>query len=233
MKKIFLISLLIILSCGCSHHITSYSKGGGFEFSWQPDSFTPSIRAGFYEFLFSMNRENGNVRYTTNTGMGIGNDIVGIASLYSMITGKESNTSTGSGTVLEIKTGPSMNGYIRDVLLNPHITENHAKIIQATHSVDVSLPDKETHVTPFKSSSNAAPVVKTEKGILGDLTVTTPVTEQTKQAIKQQVKSNNFIDTIKGWGNYIIIGIILIIVLTIIVTMLIYRKKINNATKNL
>jgi hypothetical protein len=63
-----------------------------------------------------MNRENSNVRYTGNTGMGIGNDIFGIASLYSMITGKESNTNTGSGTVLEIKTGPTMNGYVRDVL---------------------------------------------------------------------------------------------------------------------
>lgn len=180
MKNIFLIALLMTLIVGCSHHITSYSKGGGFEFSWQPDSFTPSIRAGFYEFLFSMNRENGNVRYTTNTGMGIGNDILGIASLYSLITGKESNTSTGSGTVLEIKTGPSMNGYIRDVLTESDLNDNHVKIIEAIHSVDVSLPDKETHVTPFKSSSNAAPVVKTEKGILGDLTVTTPVTEQTE-----------------------------------------------------
>lgn len=176
MKSIILIILMILLS-GCSHHVTSYSKGGGFEFSWQPDSFTPSIRAGFYEFLFSMNRENGNVRYTTNMGMGIGNDIFGIASLYSMITGKESSTSTGSGTVLEIKTGPNMNGYVRDVLDNPNINENHVKIVEAVHKVDVSLPDKETHVTPFKSSSNAAPIVKTEKGILGDSIVSTPVTK--------------------------------------------------------
>ena len=165
MKKIILMNFIALL-CGCSHHITSYSKGAGFEFAWQPDSFTPSIRGGFYEFLFSMNRENGNVRYTTNTGMGVGNDIFGIASLYSMITGKEYSSSTGSGTVLEIKTGPTISGYVRDILQNPEVNENHAKIIQYIHNVDVSLPDKETHVTPFKSSANAVPVVKTEKGIL-------------------------------------------------------------------
>lgn len=227
MKHIWIIGLMILL-CGCSHHITSYSKGAGFEFAWQPDSFTPSIRAGFYEFLFSMNRENGNVRYTTNTGMGIGNDIFGIASLYSMITGKEYSSSTGSGTVLEIKTGPTMSGYVRDVLENSDINENHVKIIQAVHKVDVSLPNKETHVTPFKSSTNAAPVVKTEKGILGDSVVTTPVTEQTQEAIKKQINPNNIIDVVNNWGIYAIIGIISGIVLIIILITIFFlfkRKK--------
>jgi hypothetical protein len=42
------------------------------------------------------------------------------------------------------------------------------------------LPNKEVYVTPFKSSTNTTPVVKTEKGILGDSVVTTPVTETTK-----------------------------------------------------
>lgn len=226
MKNIWIIGLMILLS-GCSHHITSYSKGAGFEFSWQPDSFTPSIRAGFYEFLFSMNRENGNVRYTTNTGMGIGNDIFGIASLYSMITGKEYSSSTGSGTVLEIKTGPTMSGYVRDVLQNPNINENHVKIIQAVHNVEVSLPDKETHVTPFKASSNAAPVVKTKKGILGDSVVTTPVTKQTKEAIENQVKPNGIVDIVNNWGVYCIIGIILIIVLIVILKFWIIKRRIN------
>ena len=177
-----------------------------------------------------MNRENGNVRYTTNMGMGIGNDIFGIASLYSMITGKESSTSTGTGTVLEIKTGPNMNGYVRDVLDNSNINENHVKIVEAVHKVDVSLPDKETHVTPFKSSSNAAPIVKTEKGIFGDSVVSTPVTKQTKEAIKKQVKPNNIIDVINNISLYIIstiiIGIILIFIT--IISMIIYVKKQKN-----
>lgn len=228
MKKIFFIFMLLFLISGCGHHVVSYTKGAGVDMSWTPDSFTPSVRAGFYEFLFSMNRENAHIRYTTNIGMGIG-DIFGIASLYSMITGKEASTGTGSGTVLEIKTGPMMNGYVDKILKTENFNENHANAIKHLTSVDNRLSDRETRITPFKSQSNATPVVTTEKGILGNSTVSTPVNEITKQAINKQVTPNSLIDLLQIWGLYIISGII---ILVIIILIFIYFKFKKNNNEN-
>jgi len=215
MKKIVFFAcisaLVLFLGVGCSHHITSYSKGGGVEFSWTPDSFTPSIRAGFYEFLFSMNRENAHTRYTTNLGMGIGSDMFGIASLYALITGKEPATSTGTGTVLEVRTGPMVNGYVDKILKTPDINENHAKIIGHLASVDTHLSDRETRVTPFKAEANTTPVVKTTKGLL-KTEISTPTNEHTEDAIKEQVKSKGWIDAIYGWVLWAGIGAIVLIV---------------------
>lgn len=118
MKNLIVLSLLLLTGCG--HIVTSYSKGAGAEFSWTPDTIVPSVRAGFYEFLLTIQKENAHVRYSTNIGMGIGNDMFGIASIWSMVTGKTANTGTGSGTVLEVKTGPMITGYTQKVLTAPN-----------------------------------------------------------------------------------------------------------------
>ena len=104
MKKIFLISLIFLSFwiIGCSHTINSYSKGVGVEVTWNPDSFVPSGRVGFFEFLFSMTRENSHVRFNSNEGMDFGffSCIGSILSLFS----KEvpPAMSNNIGTVVEI-----------------------------------------------------------------------------------------------------------------------------------
>lgn len=106
MKNLIMLAVIattVLFIAGCGHTITSYSKGGGVEVSWTPDTFVPSVRAGWYEFVLAMFKENAHMRYSTNVGMGIGNDILGIASIYAMATAdknKSGNMSTGSGTVL-------------------------------------------------------------------------------------------------------------------------------------
>lgn len=214
MKRTMLCGLYLAIALffgGCSHHITSYSKGGGVEFSWTPDSFTPSVRAGFYEFLLSMNRENAHTRYTTNLGMGLGHDIFGIASFYAMITGKEPVSSTGTGTVLEVRTGPMVNGYVDKILKTPDLNANHATIIKSLASVDTHLSDRETRVTPFKAEANTTPVVKTTKGLL-NTEISTPTNEHTEEAIKEQVKSKGWIDVVYGWVLWAGIGVIVLII---------------------
>lgn len=231
MKKILFIILILLLTSGCSHHITSYTKGCGVDISWTPDSFTPSVKAGLIQFLFSMNRENAHIRYTTNAGFGT-SDIFGIASLYALITGKEPASSSGAGTVLEIKTGPMSNGYVQKILEIPNLNQNHASIIKSLSNVDNKLSDRQTKITPFKTESNKTPVVVTEKGILGNTKVITPTNEITKDAIKKQVNPTSFMDLIKSVSLYLIIGVI-ILVIVILIGGLVYFKKIKNVKKEI
>lgn len=218
--KYILSVLLLLFMTGCGHHIMSYTKGAGMQVSWTPDSFTPNARIGFYEFLFSMNRENAHIRYSTNLGAGsvLGNDIFGIAKLYALIADKKENPSNlGSGTVIQIKTGPMMNGYIRDILNNPQLNQYHADIVKSLSSIKNELSDRETIVTPFETNSNKTPVAITEKGAFGDSRVSTPVNEVTKNSIEKQVKPNNIFDNIRDLIGYIILSIFIIIILILVI----------------
>lgn len=233
MKNLIVILSLLFLT-GCGHIVTSYSKGAGGEFSWTPDSFVPSVRAGFYEFLLTVQKENAHVRYSTNIGMGIGNDMFGIASIWSMITGKNVNTGTGSGTVLEVKTGPMITGYTQKVLTSPNFGQQQVQALKILSATDYELKsDKETRVTPYSTETNATPVVKTVKGIV-TTTTTTPTNEYTKDAIKKQVSSKGWIDAIYGWIWWIIIiiGIIIMIVIVFFMRRWIkYERALKNKKK--
>lgn len=159
--------------------------------------------------------------------MGLGNDIFGIASIWSMISGKNTNTGTGSGTVLEVKTGPMITGYTHKVLTSPNFGKEQVEALKILSSVDAELKsDKETRVTPYSTETNATPVVKTTKG-LTTTTITTPTNEFTKDAIKEQTKSKGWIDAIYGWIWWIITLIALLIFLIIIVVIRKFNKGVN------
>ena len=158
------LSLTLLLTVGCGHTITSYSKGGGIQISWTPDTFVPSVRAGWYEFVLAMFKENAHMKYSTNVGMGIGNDIFGIASIYAMATAdknKSGNVSTGSGTVLQVRTGPMINGYTQKVLTSPNFGTNQVEALKALTVVDTKLDLDTTKVAPFSTETNVQKKVET------------------------------------------------------------------------
>ncbi len=204
-KSIIFIAFMMLLLVGCGHNISVYSKGVGAEVAWRPNTIMPSIRFGSYENLDLVQRENNQVRYTSNSGVGF--DWFGLKSLFS---GKGSNDA-GTGTVLEVKTGPQLNGYSRDVLMNPDIKPEHVEIAKSIADVKIDLGDKETHVSTDGASTNTTPVVTTEKGAFGSTKVTTPTNQYTQDAIKEQVKTNGIHDVLKAYGFYIICAVIVLI----------------------
>lgn len=223
MKKMILTTslFLVLVICGCSHTINSYSKGVGVEVTWNPDSFVPSGRVGFFEFLFSMTRENAHVRFNSNAGMDFG-FLNSIASIFNMFKENPPALSNNIGTVVEIKTGPVANGYMRDILMNPDVKPEHVEIAKQMYNVDLSLPDKETVINKDGVSANATPKVKSKKGVLS-VEVETPTNEYTEDAIKKQVNPDGMADVIRK----VIIWCVFIVVIALLIYAIV-KMRMNN-----
>ena len=205
-KSIAFIALAMsFVLVGCGHNISVYSKGVGAELAWRPNTIMPSIRFGSYENLDLAQKENNQVRYTSNSGVGF--DWFGLKSLF----GGGKGNDIGMGTVLEVKTGPQINGYVADVLLNPDVQPEHVEIAKAVAGVQMDLGDKETHVSLDGAKTNKTPVVTTEKGAFGSVTVTTPTNQYTEKAIREQVKTTGIHDLLKAYGFYIACAVIVLI----------------------
>lgn len=228
--------LALLLMTGCGHVITTYSKGVGLEIAWSTDTIMPAVRMGTYENVDVAQKENTQVRYTSNTGLGF--DMFGIGKIVSLFGGKQDESDIGIGTVLEVKSGPMTTGYVADVLQNPNVKQEHVEIAKAMCLVNNSLGDKETHVGLAGAKTNVTPVVVTEKGILGNSTVTTPANQYTVDAIKKQVSPVGLFDVIKSFGFYIVAGIVLLfLILAFVVVHMMQRigelKEIIKAGKDI
>lgn len=204
-KSMAFVACMSLLLAGCGHNISVYSKGVGLELAWRPNTIMPSVRFGSYENLDLVQKENNHVRYTSNNGVGF--DWFGLKSLF----GGDKDNGIGMGTVLEVKTGPQINGYVTEALLNPDVKPEHVEIAKALAGVQLDLGDKETQVSLDGAKTNATPVVTTEKGAFGSVTVTTPTNQYTEKAIREQVKTNGIHDVLQSYGFYIACAVVVLI----------------------
>lgn len=205
-KPIAFIAFAALLALvGCGHNISVYSKGVGVELAWRPNTAMPSIRFGSYENLDLVQKENNQVRYTSNNGVGF--DWFGLKSLL----GGGKGNDIGMGTVLEVKTGPQINGYVADALLNPDVKPEHVEIARSVTGVKMDLGDKETHVSLNEARTNTTPVVTTEKGAFGGVTVTTPTNQYTEKAIEGQAKTSSNHDSLKPCRFHIACAVVVLI----------------------
>ena len=219
-KPIAFIAFAVLLALvGCGHNISVYSKGVGVELAWRPNTAMPSIRFGSYENLDLVQRENNQVRYTSNNGVGF--DWFGLKSLF----GGEKGNDIGMGTVLEVKTGPQINGYVADALLNPDVKPEHVEIAKAVTGVQMDLGDKETHVSLNEARTNTTPVVTTEKGAFGGVTVTTPTNQYTEKAIEGQAKTSSSHDSLKPYRFHIACAVIVLILAMAFVMVHLLQKR--------
>lgn len=225
-KPIAFIAFAVLLALvGCGHNISVYSKGVGVELAWRPNTAMPSIRFGSYENLDLVQKENNQVRYTSNNGVGF--DWFGLKSLF----GGGKGNDIGMGTVLEVKTGPQINGYVADALLNPDVKSEHVEIAKAVTGVKIDLGDKETHVSLNEARTNTTPVVTTEKGAFGGVTVTTPTNQYTEkaiegQAIEGQAKTNSNHDSLKPYRFHIACAVIvLILAMSFVIVHLLQKRR--------
>ena len=219
-KPIAFIAFAVLLALvGCGHNISVYSKGVGVELAWRPNTAMPSIRFGSYENLDLVQRENNQVRYTSNNGVGF--DWFGLKSLI----GGGKGNDIGMGTVLEVKTGPQINGYVADALLNPDVKPEHVEIAKAVTGVKMDLGDKETHVSLNEARTNTTPVVTTEKGAFGGVTVTTPTNQYTEKAIEGQAKTSSSHDSLKPYRFHIACAVIVLILAMAFVMVHLLQKR--------
>ena len=219
-KPIAFIAFAVLLALvGCGHNISVYSKGVGVELAWRPNTAMPSIRFGSYENLDLMQKENNQVRYTSNNGVGF--DWFGLKSLF----GGGKGNDIGMGTVLEVKTGPQINGYVADALLNPDVKPEHVEIAKAVTGVKMDLGDKETHVSLNEARTNTTPVVKTEKGAFGGVTVTTPTNKYTEKAIEGQAKTSSNHDSLKPCRFHIACAVVVLILAMAFVMVHLLQKR--------
>ena len=219
-KSIAFMALAVSIALvGCGHNISVYSKGVGVELAWRPNTIMPSIRFGSYENLDLVQKENNQVRYTSNSGVGF--DWFGLKSLF----GGNKGNDMGTGTVLEVKTGPQINGYVADALLNPDVQPENVEIAKAVAGVQMDLGDKETHVSLNGAKTNTTPVVTTDKGAFGSVTVTTPTNQYTEKAIREQVKTNGIYDVLKSYGLDIICAVVVLILTMAFVMVHLLQKR--------
>ena len=219
-KPIAFIAFAVLLALvGCGHNISVYSKGVGVELAWRPNTAMPSIRFGSYENLDLVQKENNQVRYTSNNGVGF--DWFGLKSLF----GGEKGNDIGMGTVLEVKTGPQINGYVADALLNPDVKPEHVEIAKAVTGVKMDLGDKETHVSLNEARTNTTPVVTTEKGAFGGVTVTTPANQYTEKAIEGQAKTSSGHDSLKPCRFHIACAVVVLILAMAFVMVHLLQKR--------
>ena len=219
-KPIAFIAFAVLLALvGCGHNISVYSKGVGVELAWRPNTAMPSIRFGSYENLDLVQRENNQVRYTSNNGVGF--DWFGLKSLF----GGGKGNDIGMGTVLEVKTGPQINGYVADALLNPDVKPEHVEIARSVTGVKMDLGDKETHVSLNEARTNTTPVVTTEKGAFGGVTVTTPTNQYTEKAIEGQAKTNSNHDSMKPCRFHIACAVVVLILAMAFVMVHLLQKR--------
>ena len=145
MIKTFLwISLLTILLSGCGHNVVTNSRGTGVEIAWDGSSYIPTLRLGQWDVTNVVVKENVTVDTATNTTTGAGTQVA------STQTGTTTNTSQPSGQAqaeakggikLTMKTGPQSNGYVKDILTSPNLSQQSVTIAEKIYGVKTEQSD--------------------------------------------------------------------------------------------
>ena len=132
--SLFLCTLSILLLSGCGHNTAMHSKGYGIDISWQQDAFIPNVKVGYWDDSFAMVKENVELKMKSNAGL---NANAGNPSTNSETEAKtldssfSSNASGIASNEIEIKTGPQINGYVKEVLTNPNLKKETVDAIKA------------------------------------------------------------------------------------------------------
>lgn len=131
--SLFLCTLLVLVLTGCGHNVATHSKGWGIDISWQQDSFVPNLRLGYWDVSYVMVKENTEVKMKSNAGLSAnaGNSNQGTGSeVKSPGSSLSSNAGGNASNEIEIKTGPQINGYTKEVLTSPNFKKENVNAIQ-------------------------------------------------------------------------------------------------------
>ena len=136
MYRIFLLSVLLTLVIGCGHNIVSNSRGTGVEIAWDGSSYIPTFRLGQWDVTNVVVKENVSVETQTNTTTGADSQLASsqTASDQTQPSGQVKAEAKG-GILLKMKTGPQSNGYVKDILTSPNLTEQSATLAEKIYGV--------------------------------------------------------------------------------------------------
>lgn len=128
-----LFSILLLTSCG--HNVATHSKGWGIDISWNQDSMVPNLRLGYWDVSYAMVKENVELTMKSNAGLSAnaGNSTSNSSGTDNKTTGSSLSSNAGgtASNEIEIKTGPQINGYVKEVLTNPNLKKETVEAIKA------------------------------------------------------------------------------------------------------
>lgn len=143
-SRVFLLCLLLTLVTGCGHNVVSNSRGTGVEITWDGSSYIPSLRLGQWDVTNVVVKENVSIETQTNTTTGAGSQLASSQTTTSSETQPSGQVQAEAkgGIVLKMKTGPQSNGYVKDILTSPNLTEQSATLAEKIYGVKSEEPDK-------------------------------------------------------------------------------------------
>lgn len=127
-----------VLLTGCGHNVVSNSRGTGVEITWDGGSYIPSFRLGQWDTTNVVVKENVEIETQTNTTTGASSQMASTSSSNKKISSQPSGQAQAEakgGIVLKMKTGPQSNGYVKDILTSPNLTDQSASLAEQIYGV--------------------------------------------------------------------------------------------------
>lgn len=134
----FFLNLLIFLSIifvsyvliGCGHNVAAHSKGYGIDISWQQDSFVPNLKVGYWDDSYVIVKENVEVKMKSNAGLNAEAGQTSKEGETKHAPGVNTLANGAASNEIEMKTGSQINGYTKDVLINPNLKKETVEAIK-------------------------------------------------------------------------------------------------------
>ena len=144
MYRIFLLSVLLTLVIGCGHNFVSNSRGTGVEIAWDGSSYIPTFRLGQWDVTNVVVKENVTIETQTNTTTNANSQLASSRTDTQDTTQPSGHVQAEAkgGIVLKMKTGPQSNGYVKDILTSPNLTEQSATLAEKIYGVKSEESDK-------------------------------------------------------------------------------------------
>lgn len=147
MYRIALLTLILTLMVGCGHNVVSNTRGTGVEIAWDGSSYIPTVRLGQWDVVNVVVKENVEIETQTNTTTGASSQLASASSTNKKTTNQPSGQTKAEakgGVILKMKTGPQSNGYVKDILTSPNLTDQNVSIAEKIYGVksDSSDTDK-------------------------------------------------------------------------------------------
>ena len=202
-----LIAFTVILVTSCGHNVVTHSRGIGMDLSWDSSNYIPSFRIGSWDVTNTVIKENTDLEASTITNAGLGTD-VNTGNSTTTVPGNKAQASTQGGIQIKVKTGPQTNGYVKDVLTSPTLSEYSVQMAKSIYGVqsDLKTTGTKTEVSEdgtLTVEQNTTPIATTttetvteskeESGATEVRTTTTvaqiPVKEETQDSVKEATES--------------------------------------------
>ena len=135
--SVFLYTLSIFLLSGCGHNVATHSKGWGIDLSWQQDSIIQNLRLGYWDVSYVMVKENVEVKMKSNAGLNAEAGQTSKEGETKHAPGVNTLAGGAASNEIEMKIGSQINGYTKEVLINPNLKKETVEAIKVLNGKEI------------------------------------------------------------------------------------------------